>query len=358
METDLRPETLPFDHEQPYEASIELTDELLAEIEAALRGSDVTFGATPFDMIFAAASQQAVLQNRLELFNKSQPDIPTVIIDYARNTFVKRFWQRLKANDENLMTSLIFRGECDVDERILPMIERGKSGDASPAELMLLRNLLGTRSLEVACLSHPNGEGIEQLDDMRLAVKEAVLILGGEYDDNPTPRYSMKEVIYDKDGTAVGVFMTRKRDIGLLPDETVIRERFSFILRIDELSDFRERFGGERVEEFIRVSSLDKAASQIALQPFNDTISLFLENNNKTQVNPSSTTIYAFNQKVAELLLQLNIKPEYEAYEPVESSYNPVQAEAKMNELQQVLDDIAEGYRHDIYQSGNPQSAE
>ena len=357
METDIRPETSPFDHELPYEASIELTDELLAEIEAALRGSDITFGATPFDMIFAAASQQAVLQNRLELFSKSQPDIPTVINDYARDTFVKRFWQRLKANDENLMTSLLFRGECDVDERILPMIERGKSGGASPAELMLLRNLLGTRSLEVACLSHPNGEGIEQLVDMRLAVKEAVLILEGEYDDNPTPRYSTKEVIYDKDGTPVGVFMTRKRDIGLLPDETVIRERFSFILRTDELSDFRDRFGDERVEEFIRISSLDKAASQIALQPFNDTISLFLENNNKTQVNSSSTTIYAFNQKVAELLLQLNIKPEYEAYDPVELSYNPVQAAVEINELQQALFAITEGYRHDIYQSVIPQSA-
>jgi hypothetical protein len=355
METDTRPDTSSFDYEPTYEASIKLTDELLAEIEAALRGAYSTFGATPFDMIFALASQQDVLENRLQLFSKSQTDIPTVINDYARDTFVKRFWQRLKANDENLMTSLLFRGECGVDERILPMVERGKSGGASPAELMLLRNLLGTRSLEVACLSHPNGEGIEQLVDMRLAVMEAVLILGGEYDDSPTPRYSMKEVIYDEDGTPAGVFMTRKMDYGLLPDETVIRERSSFILRIDELSDFRDRIGDESVNEFIRICGLDKAASQIALKPFNDIISSFLESNNNTQAIPLSTTTYAFNKKVAELLLQLNIKPEYEAYNPVEPSYNPVQAAVEINELQQVLNNITEGYKNEIYQSAKPQ---
>ncbi len=329
--------------EAPYVPSIEVTDALLDDIARCPRGVAETYGATPFDMVYSLASQQEVLEGRLELLCHVPKNVPASIGEYVKSTFVNRFWARLRANDENLMTSLLFRHQDDavVDDRIFPMIERGKTGQASPAELMLLRNQLGTRSLEVACLSHPFGNDIEILKNMREAVKDGIHALGGEYNDLPEPCYAVKEVVYDENGMPTGVLMTRKLDFGVLPDDTIIRERSSFVLRLDDKSEIRAAIGDAGAAEIVRMSQLSKQEQKEAMIPFNAIISRYIAADAFDEIIPVSTTTYAFNREVEEALKLLNIEPKYDEYEPYAG---PVEAE-----LQKKLDEISAAYSHPIY---------
>lgn len=271
-------------------------------------GEPMTYGATPLDRMTTLQQQFELSRTLQELTYRDIPDdVPMEIIDYVHTTFATRFNNRAEANEENYVTSLNVGEEYESD--IQAMFKRGELGQASPSELLLIRQLRGIRSVELACLTHPYGKRLESLPDMREAVHQHVELLGGTYYDDPETRYRVKEIVgYEKGKEKLdkGVLMTRKRTLGVMPDGTVIRERLSYVLRLDDKTTFTqddaEALNGIDLsksnwqEELMRVGKFDEVAATLLLM---DEFSFVI---------PISTTIYAFNSETACLIEKRDAK--------------------------------------------------
>jgi len=213
------------------------------------------------------------------------------------------------------------------------MIDRGVIGVASPAELAYIRHILDIPSVELASLTHPYGKEIEHLNDMRRAVAETVYLLGGEFaeGDDALPEYQIRfhdsamksheseplrppatcerfedgsKLIHDYNETKRrsmlrvqdGVIMTRKRKIGELIDGTVISERTSFILRIDEASGFDQEVAARmRDVEFDNGPEAKQKLWEVG--NLSEIVPTLLYSNNMQGTIPLSSTIYASNNE-------------------------------------------------------------
>lgn len=288
--------------------------ELLATAEQAPKGRLDTYGATPLDHQLAAAQQWGLLDNLKPLVYTEIPEeTPDHIAEYMKDTFEARFHKRGIANHENLLTALHPYEATGDDPELDALVERALMGHASPAEVLIARELLGIRSAELACLSHPYGKRIEYLDEMRDAVRESVEMLGGVYDEDPETRFRVKGtvgMVYDHvDEVSKGFFMTRKRTLGMMPDGTTIRERTSFVLRTEyngvpfvDLAEIRRLDPQSPTwqEDAVRAGDLDTIAAELMeADAFNLAI-------------PVSTTIYAFNYETADAISQRS-KEEHDA---------------------------------------------
>lgn len=284
-------------------------DNILLRAETLPKGEPETFGATPLDRV-ATLSQQLELATSLQVYTlKDIPEtIPLDIIDYIHRTFLKRFHGRAEANEENYTTSLTSKEAYADSPKLQKMFQNTEVGSASPTEILLTRQLLGIRSAELACLTHPYGSRIEMLDEMRSAVKTHVEGFGGTYYQNPETRYRVKEIIWNEsdqldtetEKQMRGLLMTRKRILGQTLDGTIIRERSSFVLRTDPdgvLSE-DERSSLSQVElksktwqdDLVKAAHLDEIAA------------LFLEENEYSLAIPISSTIYAYNLETTQLV--------------------------------------------------------
>ena len=274
------------------------------DIKAFDKGDPLTWGATPLDRMSTLQQQLELVIDLQEFTYRHIPDdIDMEIIDFVHTTFAARFHGRAEANEENYMTSLNAT-DAVFSPEIIEMFIRGEHGHALPAELLLIRELKGIRSVELACLTHPYGTRIEEyLEVMRKSVKDQVEFMGGSYYDEPETRYRVKEIIgyakgeekFDK-----GVLMTRKRTLGVMPDGTIIRERSSFVLRLDDIMPVtdEERKALESVDlksedwqdELVRVGKLDLLAD------------ILTKMNEYSLAIPIATTIYAYNPNTALLI--------------------------------------------------------
>ena len=89
-------------------------------------------------------------------------------------------------------------------------------GSGQDLRLILLRDQLSIRSLEVARLTHLFSENLnEQFFFMRNSIQFGVEIMGGTYFRDVSPRYPAKDVLNDKHVRPIVALMTRKRDIGI-----------------------------------------------------------------------------------------------------------------------------------------------
>jgi hypothetical protein len=278
-----------------------LISDLLEQSSLLPSGEPFTYGATPLDRMTTLQQQLELALSLQELTYRDIPeDVPIEIIDYVHTTFATRFHGRGEANEENYMTSL--QSSEDFGDEEQAMFRRAELGKASPSELLVTRNLKGIRSVELACLTHPYGKRIDPLlNEMRESVRQHVELLHGTYIENPDTRYRVKEVVgYVKGEEKLdkGVLMTRKRTIGEMPDGTVIRERSSFVLRLDGQSPLTEtelsRLNDVNLskphwqDELVTTANLDTVASML------------LEMDEYSLAIPVSTTIYAFNAETTE----------------------------------------------------------
>jgi len=336
-----------------------VTPELMALVGQLPSGDALTYGATPLNQVVTLEQQY---HTRLDLRKGVflLPDgVPLAIASYATHTFDNRFFGRGSANNENFFSALRFTEIESFDDETRKMIERGELGHASPGELILIRDLLGIRSVELACLTHPYGENIDPyLTDMRKSVRKAVVLLGGEWHQDPTPVFSVKESV-DEFGEVQnlneldvpsGILMTRKRDLATLPDGSMIRERSSFVVRTDKDSELYKLLGPEAMKQLSEIQNLpsDQAALQFALfEPF---IKELLDNDKWTEAIPISTTIYDFNketERLVELALEqvkADRKRYFDEHNPSISGIptTPEEDEAELQKYKE-LDEIRSG---------------
>jgi hypothetical protein len=281
-----------------YPPQFESLAELLAAATAMPKGEPHTFGATPLDHP-AAYQQQREVQTELQLLVDTQipEDIPPIIAEYIKDTFAARFQGRSTANQENYLSALHHKNDFADEPELQALFARGELGHASPAEVLIMRQVLGIRSAELACLTHPYGKRIEELAVMRQAVQQNVELLGGVYYDEPPTRYRAKALVgtLSREGDCSnGVLMTRKRTLGVMPDGTIIKERSSFVLRTDSLSAVAP-------SDVARLSTLDPWTSTwqddaVEAGRLDEYARILLEENEFSMAIPVSSTIYAHNE--------------------------------------------------------------
>lgn len=274
------------------------------EAELLQRGTPLTWGATPLDRMNTLQQQLELVVTLQELTYRDIPDdVDMETVNYVHTTFTSRFHGRAEANEENYMTALNASDDTFSPE-VLSMFKRGEQGHASPAELLLTRQLKGIRSVELACLTHPYGKRIDELlEKMRETVRSQVESMGGSYYENPETRYRVKEIIgYEKGKEEFdkGVLMTRKRTLGIMPDGTIIRERSSFVLRLDDVMPLTAT---ERKDlRGVDLSQPDWQDTLVKAGNLDEIADLLLVMNEYSLAIPIATTIYAYNPETARLV--------------------------------------------------------
>jgi len=273
----------------------------LAHIETLPKGEPLTYGATPLDRI-ATLQQQIELAETLRTLTLTNipEEMPSEIVKYIKPTFSERFHSRGEANEENYLSALLRKDAYADSPEITAMIERGEQGYASAGELLAIRSLLGVRSVELGCVSHPYGNRMESVYEMRSTIRKHIEALGGVYDDEPEVRYRVKKIICpNHENTlkhAVGFLMTKKTTLGMMSDGTMIRERASFVLRADVpgvKDHFAEMGAVIDAQDYNWQEELVAAGN---LQPIVDDL---MQRDDFLHLVPISSTIYAFNAETA-----------------------------------------------------------
>lgn len=299
--------------EMPLFKRVYATPESRSEFEAVPAGEVTTYGATPLDRMETLAQQSLAKKEFLKLTYKVDEKVPLEIAAEVHESFGHRFDNRGEANDENFVTSLMYDRQDELAPEINAMVEKAKKGHASPAELLLVREAMGIRSVELACLTHPYGTNIEILDDMRAAVDLAILATGGKVFDDQSERYAVKEAMGgspDTFDTRLGFLMTRKRKIGILPDGTEVRERSSFIIRTDEKSYLPDTIKSALAA--IAPDDPDWKEKATANEELRTYVKQLLAGNHFAYAIPISSTAYAYNEKTAAQVAQHVIDREVE----------------------------------------------
>jgi len=277
--------------------------DLLAKVLEFPRGEATTYGATPLDRMITLEQQVKIKSDLVKSTYHIPDNVPIEIADHVHSSFGKRFDNRGEANDENFVTSLMYERQNELDPLFQEMIQRGRTGQASPAELLVIRSVMGIRSVELACLTHAYGANIEMLEDMRDSIDHAVELFGGETIDNPTPHYAFKESIGEETEAfdpkkmfdpTFGFLVTRKRTLATMPDGTVIRERSSFIFRTDSKSFLP--YAIREAIDAIDPQDNEWRAKLEQIDGLSAYIAELLASNEYAYAIPVSTTTYAFNK--------------------------------------------------------------
>lgn len=262
-------------------------------------GELYTWGITPLDSFKGDLKKQQrdVFNWRMEMIKDSPEYISNNLYSYIECVFLNRATTMSMANYNSFYTrDLVDDSKLPKEDRDL--FSRATIGQASPAELLYLRNLYGLSSVELGCVTHPYGKRIEYLDQMRSSVNEAIDMFDGQEIGDVKYKVKNTDVILHprEDSVSEAFFMTRKRDLAQLADNTIIRECSSFIVRIDKDSDFDQDLANKiRSVNINKVQNLTKRLSKAGnLQVV---VPQFLEENNFETVIPLTTVMYAFNDE-------------------------------------------------------------
>lgn len=282
---------------------LDLTPEFFDKLAEIPRGEPITWGATPLNPFYdGVLAQQVAVEHALyEQAQNAPANMPQTVMEYVANSFMARFNGRQMANYDNYNLALNKAAfDSQTDPRLQDILDRGRRGYNSPAELLLIRQHAAMRSVELACASVTYGHNIEQLTPMRAAIDASIdLYEGTRLTDT---RYSIKGFNYLMDA----FLMTRKRDVAVLPDQTNIRERSSFIVRIDEASGFDPHLADAIHDAWRTGNSFDREWQKYVRRVghLDEVIPALLEQNNFEQIIPLSVTTYAYNKPIAALMEQ------------------------------------------------------
>ncbi|HEU4830687.1 MAG TPA: hypothetical protein VFS65_00770 [Candidatus Saccharimonadales bacterium] len=217
-------------------------------------------------------------------------------MDFVEMIYLSREANR-NVNNSHSYDNLLNADALSDDLQIADMYRRAELGLACPRELLTLMDSLGMGSIELAKLTHIYGHRLEFLDPMRKDIESTITLRGGIVYDDPNEEFeiiALDSGVTNKRGVTDSLAMKRKRAIGKI-DKTVIFERTSFIVRIDEMSDFDQELSrkmrelDEALPESIRIKAMlwdGKLETEVKrLVDGDDLISTI----------PLSSTTYAFN---------------------------------------------------------------
>lgn len=287
----------------PFECPVFPEAMLLAEISRIStndRGEPLSWGATPLIMSPDTKLQQDAVKDVIgDLFSAEHvtAGVSARMAEYIEDLNMARTVNRESHNTD----SFIYRGKTNLDGIPLEALEvfnRATKGFASPAELLFISKLLSIPTIELASLTHPYGQRIEQLGEMRAAVNEAIELMGGTLVRGVRQDFEVKGSDNLRHPEAMeGLHMTRKTLFGQLPDGTEIIERSSFVLLIDQIpaniaTEIRSIPYGELWSKQVR-----RAGELYKLVP------MLLSSDERHKAVPISTTVVAINERLSKGLL-------------------------------------------------------
>jgi hypothetical protein len=226
--------------------------DMVERLSRTTRGEPGTYGSTPFNpyLISITEQQTAVLKSHTELFSHPRNDVRAELIPEIADFNYSRVHHRLQKNFESFECREHYHFDVIPDE-LRETAQRVLTGHGSPTENLLIADILGMPSVELASNTHPYGdkEKMGYLDSMRSAVEESINFFDGiaiRPRKNPeqsswsrTDDFQIKSEYVPKDdqGNELDVEalrMTRTRLLGLVGDYRIF-ERSSFLLDLTKI---------------------------------------------------------------------------------------------------------------------------
>jgi len=297
--------------------------EIVNDPRSELCGDHLTWGHTPFK---PDSEQNQVFNRLLNRIEDQKPiSVPDIVREYITLHFMSRFHSRQARNSAGLHDSL--NPDAPLPDDLESSFGRALDGECiRPIDLLDLSMRCGMPSVEMGRYTHPWGLNMEPVKEMISAVEYAVTSLGGElltgdeYTIYSPDGNHIRNV--DSDQPNIGFLVKRKRTVGVMPDGTIIIERTSFFLRVDNessldkdiidavrnvvtqvWSDSPETANGDApyhsapdldpaMTIFEDAGWLERIASSCDL---NDLMPVLLKNGRTDIAIPLSTTVYCFN---------------------------------------------------------------
>lgn len=280
--------------EIPVDRAPKFSEPFIEGLAQFTRGEPLTWGATPLDPYLPEIreQQQGVQEYTTRLFNEPPFEVAPSVENFVFICNQGRINHRLARNHE----SFFHREQMDLDmtpSNLQEIQSRVLTGHASPAEVIVIGTQLGVPTFELASVTHPYGQRIEELEPMREAVNEGILYNGGEIYADPLVEYKIKNAShlldssYDEGGIAKSLRMTRTKTLGELADESYIYERSSFVYVLSE-------------EQFEQIDALEYdemwSKNIFNLPGIKAAIESSLDENDFQTAIPISTTTYVVNK--------------------------------------------------------------
>ena len=285
--------------------------------DARILRHSLRYGATPLSttgLPEVAKRQETVQENLRKRITKKLRGRSPLIRDFAEYNFLGRFARRLDRNRASYDTRL----EAEIPESIKPAHDRVLIGDGSIRDALEVITGTKMRSIELARLTHPNIDMAtnEDLQEMHEMAYEAIAELGGVIHEDTETTYELSNVdtivpcgSVDAAGNPVenaavreGIMATAKRQIGTMPDGTLVVERTSYIIDLNKLP--LETAEAIRSVNTLQTPNFLQAITEIA--HLNELLPYLIEHDgDEESVIPMSTTIFAHNPLVAELINEL-----------------------------------------------------
>jgi hypothetical protein len=299
------------EHETHELISIDVAEkQILIELERISnnsRGEPLTWGPTPLISTREVSQQQIGVKGEIaSLFEDG--NIPELVSPQLA-IYIEMLNMSHTANRENEnQVSFICRENMDlhgVPLEALEVLNRALMGSASPAELLFVQSLLGIPSIELASLTHPYGQRIEQLGEMRGAVNEAIVLMGGYAVEDTHPVFEVKGSDNPHHPWDMqGVHITRTTIFGYLENGTKVCEQSSAVILLDQLGP--ELAAATRAVPFENnrhwTAQVARACNLLKLAP-----ALFSDDEHE-KVIPIATTMVSLDPIMVELLLSKESK--------------------------------------------------
>jgi hypothetical protein len=281
-------------------SSLFALDSKKSELEQHLStGATPLAGAEYPDVMQMQTGVREALIQRIE--DNAFEDIPEELQRFMIDCFSTRFAARASKNYESYAQRLATTSPLEMSELFHTQHERAMRGTATPEELIVVRRTLGMKAIELARLTHPYGAKIELLDPMRTAVRTAIEQQGGvvfspdDYHEKFKLRSADLLMSPDDHDEMMGLLVTRRRNIGLFDDDTLVMERSSFVIPTYAGSSFdpelsRRMRAVKLVDNPLVVQQLQEAGRIAEIAP------RLLESNDFRAAMPQSTTIFAYNE--------------------------------------------------------------
>ena len=222
-------------------ASLYEGSESLLGLELTARGEPETFGPTPLDPYLPAVKdQQRQVAERHESLFMSEESIPQNIDEPMSHFIHDNNQSRLQHRIQRNYDSYQYRGKFDLSDipfDALDITSRTLTGHASPAEIIMVSDILEVPTIELGTIAIPYGQRFEHIQPMRRAVDEGILFHGGELVSSE-PVFQVKRANYfdnEYSGGAQGLLMTRSITRGYIGNNIECVERSSFVVMLDYL---------------------------------------------------------------------------------------------------------------------------
>lgn len=270
---------------------------------------------TPLAPNLSINRQNAIRNQMYDILEQLRPDyVNNELFEFIEILYMSRDANRDVKNYESY-SSRLFEEDSIEQPVILESIERAKYGTADIDELFTVAETLGMASIELAKLTHIYGYRLKYIDDMRLDVARAIKSNDGKLYDaaEADERFTVQcfdSSISQSTSPQNGLMMYRKRTIGNALGYDVY-ERSSFVVNLDISSGTNIHPNLIRYLKNYETNAYNSkevdghpawSYDMLKNSSLKDEVSRCIRENDFVSVIPLSTTVFAHNPEIEEVI--------------------------------------------------------